>query len=200
ILTGDKYTLFLFFGLSCRACRAMAAEIAEFAAKYPNDLRVVIVSHGIPEDNLEKFGEVKANMILLQDSRELAMDVNAKWSPTAIMVRPDGIIASQTMVGDQAIRNLMQKFASSDIYQDNAYFAANNKKAERIKIGKPVPDMRLKTLDGGELIADAFKGKRTLAIFWSTSCPFCRELVPSMIRYDRERSPEDPQLVIFSEG
>ena len=200
ILSGDKYTLFLFFGLSCRACRAMAAEIAEFAAKYPNDLRVVIVSHGKSEENLEKFGDVKADAVLLQDSRDLAMEVNAKWTPTAIMVRPDGIIASQTMVGDQAIRNLMQKFAATDIHKDNVYFAANNKKADRIKIGKPVPEMRLKALDGGELTHEAFKGKRTLAIFWSTSCPFCRELVPSMVRYDRERLPEDPQLIIFSEG
>jgi thiol-disulfide isomerase/thioredoxin len=200
ILAAKKFVLYLFFGTSCRACRAMVPDIAEFAKKHSDELQIIIVSNGKGEDNLEKFGEAGASSILLQDSRELALSVNAKWTPTAIVVRPDGIIASQATVGDQAIRDLMQRFSESDLTKEHIHFVSKNGKATRTKIGESVPDLKIKAMEGQEINASTFKGKPTLAIFWSTSCPHCRELVPSMVRFDKERTEDDPQLILFSEG
>ncbi len=200
VLAAKKFVLYLFFGTSCRACRAMVNETAEFVQKHSGDLQVIIVSHGKGEDNIEKFGEANASAILLQDSRELALSVNAKWTPTAILVRPDGIIASQATVGDQAIRDLMRQFSEADLKQEHIHFVSKNGKADRTKIGEAVPELRLKALDGSEITAANFKGKSTLAIFWSTSCPHCRELIPSMVKFDRERTADDPRLILFSEG
>ncbi len=200
ILAKGKFVLYLFFGTSCRACRAMVPDIAQFAKNHSADLQIIVVSNGKGEDNLEKFGEVGASAILLQDSRELALSVNAKWTPTAIVVRPDGIIASQATVGDQAIRDLMRRFSESDLTNEHIHFAAKNGKATRIKIGEAVPELKIKAMDGQEISTSTFKGKRTLAIFWSTSCPHCRELVPSMVKFDKEKTNDDPQLILFSEG
>jgi len=200
ILAANKFVLYLFFGTSCRACRSMVPEIAEFAQRHSDNLQVVIVSNGKGLDNIEKFGEAGAASILLQDSRELALSVNAKWSPTAIIVRPDGIIASQTTVGEQAIRDLMRRFSEADLKQEHIHFISKNGKASRTKIGEKIPEFKITTIDGEEINAGTFTGKPTLAIFWSTSCPHCRELVPSMVRFDRERTEKDPRLILFSEG
>lgn len=200
VLASKKFVLYLFFGTSCRACRAMVPDIAEFAKKHSDHLQVIIVSHGKGDDNTEKFGEANAAAILLQDSRELALSVNAKWTPTAIIVRPDGIIASQATVGDQAIRDLMRRFSEADLQQEHIHFVGKNGKADRTKIGETVPEFKIKAMGGQEITSNTFKGKPTLAIFWSTSCPHCRELVPSMVKFDRERTADDPQLILFSEG
>ena len=42
-------------------------------------------------------------------------------------------------------------------------------------IGKPLPDIKLKTYEGKEVSLNEFHGKVVLINFWATWCPPCRE-------------------------
>lgn len=47
----------------------------------------------------------------------------------------------------------------------------------RVKIGMKVPDIHAKTIDKLEITLSEIKSKYTVILFWSYSCPHCRDLV-----------------------
>ena len=51
---------------------------------------------------------------------------------------------------------------------------------ERVKIGKKAPDIQSVTIDNAEFALSNIEKKYTLVLFWSYSCPHCRDLIDEL--------------------
>ncbi|MEJ7847588.1 MAG: MauE/DoxX family redox-associated membrane protein [Pyrinomonadaceae bacterium] len=199
ILAAAKPTLFLFVSPTCNPCGALMPEVAEWQSEMGHRVNFVIVSSGTLDANKKKFGDEIAERILIEEKRELVETVHAKWTPAAIFVTHDGIIASHTANGDSAIRNLVEKIRTEDLTREFVFFAEKTVTGKPPMIGKSIPEFSLNDLDGRTITKRDIVGKTTLAIFWSTDCPHCVRMMTEIQEWDKSKSPEDPQLIVFSE-
>jgi peroxiredoxin/uncharacterized membrane protein YphA (DoxX/SURF4 family) len=191
-----KPVLFFFVSPTCNPCRALLPEIETWQKELQDKMQFVYVSNGKPEDNLEKLGGEGFKQILLQKDRELAEAVKANWTPTALLVNTDGAIASHPAAGDAAIRALVEKIKTEN-FDDDLLFVTNGSPT---KIGERVPEFSLPDLHGREITADDFRGKKTLVAFWSTTCPFCVNMMEDLREWDAAKKPDEPDLIVFSTG
>ena len=51
---------------------------------------------------------------------------------------------------------------------------------ERVKIGKQAPDIHSNTIKNIEFTLSEIKSKKTLVLFWSYSCPHCRDMIKNL--------------------
>ncbi|MBC7901201.1 MAG: redoxin domain-containing protein, partial [Saprospiraceae bacterium] len=200
ILAERKPTFFVFVSPTCIPCGSLLPEVMEWQDEMREKLNFVIISTGSRDLNIKKFGEEIAGQVLLEDKRELAEKVQAKWTPTGVLVSSEGFIQSHPASGDTAIRRLADKIRHEDLTRDFLYFTETNVTGKPPLIGKSIPEFSLEDLDGRKWIKDDLIGKETLAIFWGTDCPHCVRMMPEIQEWDKSRSANDPNLIVFSEG
>jgi thiol-disulfide isomerase/thioredoxin len=195
LLTSVKPILFFFVSPTCGPCTAILPEIEEWQNELRDKVEFVFISSGTPEANAEKFGG-GFKRILLQKETEVSALFNAKWTPTAVFVNSDGIIASHLAVGDDGIRDLMKRVKVENFEKEDIFITNSSK----VKIGEEIPEFSLKDIQGREITAQDFRGKKTLVTFWSTTCPHCDDMVEELKEWDRQKGMDAPNLVVFSEG
>ncbi|MBA2379070.1 MAG: redoxin domain-containing protein, partial [Blastocatellia bacterium] len=198
LLSRGKGMLFLFVSPDCGPCRELAPSVAQWREELADKLSVIVVSRGAVADNIEKFGNAAATYLLVQKKRELADDVMAKWTPTAIYVDADGDIASHPAVGDEAIRALVTDISGADLDKEFVFFANSNGHRKPLKIGEKVPEFALEALGEGQLTDEHLTEKRTMIISWSLSCSHCRAMVDEIREWETTRAPSDPEVLILS--
>jgi len=196
LLGKAKPVLFFFVSPTCIPCKALLPEIESWQKELQDKIQFVYASNGKPEENLEKLGGTGFKQILLQKDRELAEAVKAHWTPTALLVNTDGAIASHPAAGDAAIRALVEKIKTEN-FEDDLLFVTNGSPT---KIGERIPEFSLPDLQGREITADDFRGKKTLVAFWSTTCPFCVNMMDDLREWDAARTTDEPDLIVFSTG
>ena len=200
LLAERKPLLFFFVGPTCLPCRALMPEIAEWHDEIGSKFHFVIVTSGTAEDNLAKLDLPLGIDVLFQKDRELAEAVNSKWTPTAMFVRADGRVASRLAAGDAAIRDLISRLKAIDPADKLAHVNNGHNGHGKLRIGKPVDGVETSDLNGRLLTSADFIGKKTLAVFWSRTCPHCVTMMEDLQRWDREKGPDEPNLIVFSEG
>ena len=200
-LANRKPAVFFFVSPTCEPCRALLPDMESWEAELGDRLNFVFISGGTAEANREKFGGVFADDIVLQEKREIADAVRARWTPTAVFVRPDGTIGSHLAAGDAAIRELIDKLRTEDLTRSDIYFVPESTNGSRKpKIGEALPDFSLRDIDGNEITAEDIRGRRTLAVFWSLTCPHCSAMMSDLKAWNDARGDSDPRLLVFSEG
>lgn len=193
-------SLFFFVSPTCEPCKALVPEMERWDAELGDRVNIVLVSSGTRDENKAKFS-VFSDDVILQEDRELAESVYARWTPTAILVRADGTIGSQPAVGDIAIRNLVDKVRSEKSASGNFFVATQNGNGSRAPlIGKAIPEFSLPDANGKTVDSEHLIGRRTLAVFWSPTCPHCTAMMNELKQWDASRGESDPQLVVFSDG
>lgn len=195
LLGTAKPTLFFFVSPTCNPCKALLPEIETWRTELENRLQIVFISSGTAEENLEKFGGAGFRQILLQNDRELAEATGAKWTPTALLVNADGVIASSPAVGDSAIRELIGKIKAKSA--DEPMFITNGTPT---KIGESAPEFALSDIRGKEITENYLRGKQTLVAFWSTTCPYCVGMLDELREWNATRGTDDPELFLLSSG
>jgi len=191
-----KPLLFFFVSPTCAPCQALLPEFEEWQKLLKDQVEFVFISSGKADDNAKKFGGDSFKTILLQKDKEVASLFHAKWTPTAIFVNTDGLIASHLAVGDEGIRSLVEKISAID-FEKRTVFIANGSEA---KIGADIPDFSMKDVFGKEITSKDLMGKKTLVTFWSTTCPHCIAMVRDLQEWDREKGMDEPNLLVFSQG
>jgi thiol-disulfide isomerase/thioredoxin/uncharacterized membrane protein YphA (DoxX/SURF4 family) len=68
------------------------------------------------------------------------------------------------------------------------------------KKGDAVPALRLPDLDGATVDLASLRGRRTLVLFWSTTCGFCQQMLEDVKKWERARPANAPELLIISSG
>jgi peroxiredoxin/uncharacterized membrane protein YphA (DoxX/SURF4 family) len=203
LMAEAKPILFFFIGPNCVPCQSLLPEIEAWRGDIGDRVKFVFISTGTPEGNIEKFGGNSGiGTILLQKEREVAEFVYARWTPTALFVGSDGLIASRPAVGDNAIRDLVEKIKKENLDAEFVFIANGNGGApDRVpRIGEEIPEFSLNDLEGREISAGNLRGKKTLVTFWSTTCPHCANMMEELKAWEKERSPADPELLVFSDG
>jgi peroxiredoxin/uncharacterized membrane protein YphA (DoxX/SURF4 family) len=195
LLSEGKSTLFFYVSPTCAPCEAILPEIEAWQSELKDKVNFVLLSSGNAEENVEKFG-VNTARILLQNYREVAEKFNMRWTPTAVLVNSNGRIASHLAVGDQLIRDLIEKIKADNSASDSLYITNGNGS----KIGKNVPEFSLADLDGKRVGAEDFKGRQTLVTFWSLTCPHCKNMMDELKNWEKTKDAGEPNLIVFSDG
>lgn len=197
LLASAKPVLFFFVGPTCHPCELLLPEIKEWEPELKDRVTIVFVSSGQADENRKKFGSDRT--VLLDKDRKFALSVNAKWTPTALLAGTDGNIASHLAAGDTAIRRLVEKIMHEDLEKEWLFFTGINGHG-RPMIGQKVPEFSLTDINGRTITEAFFRGKKTLAYFSSPSCGHCKDILPVLRDWERAKSEDQPQLIVFSEG
>ena len=197
---GGRPSVVIFVSPTCEPCKALLPEFERWEAEMGDRVNFVLFSSGTEAENNGKFGTF-AEDVILQKKREVAELVYAKWTPTAIFIRADGTIGSHPAAGDIAIRKLIDQIRAENIQANDVYFGGENRVTGKApKIGTAIPEFRLDDIRGNSVGPDSFLGKRTLAVFWSPTCPHCNAMMDDLRAWDKTRTESDPNLIVFSDG
>jgi peroxiredoxin/uncharacterized membrane protein YphA (DoxX/SURF4 family) len=191
--------LFIFVGPTCGPCKTMLDEFAEWKREFEGKINFVFVSKDSAADNIERFGEVLTQGMLLQKNMELAWELFIKWTPAALLVSADGNIVSHPAVGDTAIRDLVAKLRIED-YSKPGFYVKNSQKRGRVKVGEAVPDFSVTDLTGTEVTKKFFSERSTLTFFLSTTCGHCGEVFDEIKKWENSPERNGTSALIFAEG
>lgn len=199
-LTTEGLPVLLFFvSPTCSPCKALMPRFEEWADEFSGKVKVVFVSLGSSSENIEKFGEIITGSFLLGKDREFHDLLNAKWTPSALLVAANNKVASHVAAGDTAIIELVEKIRSKDLNDEFAHFTGNGNHS-RVEIGGQVPEFSINSIDGRVVKSTDFNGKPTLITFWSPTCPHCIRMADDLKNWDGAKGADEPNLVVFSDG
>ncbi len=200
----SRPTLLIFVSTTCGPCQALLPRIDEWADDLRDKLDITFVSSGTVDENIEKFGSAGHRSIMLQEEREFADLVSARWTPSALLVSSDGRIASHIAAGDSSITELITRIKANGLEHDFDFFELSNGNPDasqaRVAIGESIPDFSVTAIDGQDISAADFRGRQTLVTFWSPTCPHCVNMIDQIKDWETIKSLDEPALIVFSDG
>jgi peroxiredoxin len=102
-----KPVVLIFSDPGCGPCTALLPEIGRWQREQTTKLVIALISRGTVQANRPKATEYGMTHVLLQQDREVAELYQVYGTPSAVLVRPDGIIGSPLAQGADAIRALV---------------------------------------------------------------------------------------------
>ncbi|QQS42481.1 MAG: redoxin domain-containing protein [Acidobacteriota bacterium] len=198
LVAPGKPALLIFVSATCHPCEALIPEINSWIEEFGASLEVLLISSGEFANNVKKFGEANSDRIFIREGDSALEALGPLWTPTAVLIDPNGRIASRNAAGDSAIQKLVEGIREKGV--DEKYLFVADVDSEAILIGEQVPQFSLRDLDGNEFTSEDLKGRNTVAAFWSTSCPFCTKMLGDLKDWNGGRNASGPELVLFSAG
>lgn len=189
LLALGKPTLLIFSDPGCGPCTALMPDIAHWQAEYANSVTVVPVSRGDIKSNKEKTKEFGVKTILLQKDREVVQAYQCAGTPGAVVIRPDGTVGSPVAPGAEAIKAQVARIIGRPTLVSPAAI-----------VGEPVPPIKLPNLAGKTISLADFRGSATALLFWNPNCGFCAQMLDDLKAWERERSKDEPKLLVVSTG
>ena len=108
--TGNPVML-IFSDPGCGQCDTLLPDMASWQRDYISRLTVALISRGTAEMNRAPSKEHGLTNVLLQHDHEVAESFRSNRTPSAVLIGPDGSIASPLAAGADAIRNLIAQTA-----------------------------------------------------------------------------------------
>jgi peroxiredoxin/uncharacterized membrane protein YphA (DoxX/SURF4 family) len=195
LLKPAKTTLFFFVSPTCNPCGALLPEIEGWQEEFKDKLNFVFISSGKASDNTDKLGGNTFKQILLQEDREVAELFKAQWTPTVVLVSPDGRIASHLAAGDSDIRKIFEKLRENT--EAEMIFYANG---DTNKLGQDLPEFEIADVLGNTVSTKDLVGKPTLITYWSTGCGWCQRMLDELRDWDKTKGKDEPNLLVVSSG
>jgi peroxiredoxin len=219
-----KPVMLLFTDVDCGPCNALLPEIGHWQAEHAAKVTVVVVSRGDPGDNRTKASEHGLTSVLLQQDWEVSEAYQVDGTPSAVLVSPDGTIASPVAGGAEAIRALVadavgapapelpmhQPAAQGEPCPNcgkvHAANTGNGQAAEQqavpagLNIGEPAPPVRLRDLKNKKVNLASFRGEKTLVLFWNPGCGFCQQMLDDLKDWEANPPEGAPKLLFVSTG
>jgi peroxiredoxin len=176
--------LLLFTSPQCDSCQALLPDVAIWQVEHAGRLTVAVASPGAPDDVRAEAEELHLDHVLVDEGAELFKAFEADVTPSAVLVAPDGAIASRVASGPDAIEAMV-----ADVLD-----------APGIPIGAPVPALELPSLQGQRVSLTDLRGRDTLLLFWDPDCGHCRAMHDDLLAWERTANGSAPQLVVVSSG
>ncbi|MBC8031836.1 MAG: thioredoxin fold domain-containing protein [Pyrinomonadaceae bacterium] len=107
LLAPGKPLLLIFTSPTCGPCVWLFQEIKDWQHAHSEELTIGLISKGTIKDNFVNVARNSLGEVLLQKEREVAVQYNARVTPTAVVVNTSGRIASPLAAGADQIRNLL---------------------------------------------------------------------------------------------
>jgi peroxiredoxin/uncharacterized membrane protein YphA (DoxX/SURF4 family) len=209
---GEKPVMLLFTDPDCAPCTAMLPEIRRWQKEYDGELTISLVSRGTLEANRARSTEHGLRGLLLQGDWEVSEAYGVDYTPSAVLVRPDGTIGSPLLEGADSISAFVEYMERDlepshhgaqtgpsphpGVQEDDAARAA----AEVPGIGEPAPRFELPDLNGASVALRYFEGEKVIVIFWDPECGYCQEMLSDVKAWEDSPSEEAPRLLMVSTG
>ena len=214
--SSDKPVMMLFTDPGCGPCNAILPEVGRWQQEHAQKLTLALISRGEVEENKTKAQEHGLSNVLLQKDWEVSESYEVGGTPSAVLIAPDGKVASPVAGGAEGIRGLLS-YAVGERAQlrmqphqhqtegqpcpncGKVHAAAPTVEAAQ-KVGEEAPQVKLPDLEGKTVELADFRGEEALVLFWNPGCGFCQQMLPDLKEWEAT-SPEDaPRLVVVSAG
>ena len=208
LLGNGKFVLLLFAGPSCWGCKVLLPAVRVWQQEYADLVTVAVLSTGSLEETQAKMARFEIDKLLLDKGSGVTDDYQAKWTPAAVLVSPDGKIASHLSYGDTTIREWLRNLISSGEVQPAG---SNGKRANGHipqvainysvrRIGEPAPKFWLKDLYGKAVDIEDLQGSPTLLLFWHPDCGICKTMIDDLKSWEAHPPQGAPKLVFIACG
>jgi peroxiredoxin len=212
-LSGNPVML-LFTDPGCGPCTAMLPEIGRWQQEYPDRLAISLISRGEVEENRAKAQEHGLTNVLLQEDWEVSQAYRVAGTPSAVLLTPEGTIATPVVGGAESIRTLVAQATDGrtelPIHQLTAqgepcadcgkvHAAAPSVPAAQ-KVGEEAPEVKLPDLEGNTVELADFGDQQTLVLFWNPECGFCQQMLPDVREWEKQMPEDAPGLLFVSAG
>jgi peroxiredoxin len=107
LLEQGKPLLLVFTNPTCGPCVTLFQEIKEWQDAHSEQLTIALLSFGTIKENFVNVARNGLGQVLLQKQREVAEQYGANLTPSAVVVNPNGRIASELAAGAEEIRALL---------------------------------------------------------------------------------------------
>ena len=203
-----KPVLLVFSEAGCGPCNALMPDLASWQHDYANKLTVAVVTAGASDMNRAKAAEHDLVNVLLQVDREVATAYRFAGTPGAVLVDVRGRVAAPLVSGGPAISGLVERIIAGvpvalgrhEELHRHAHGHSHDPTPEPLAVGSPAPTIALPALGGGDGALSEFAGHRVVVLFWSPRCGFCRDLLPRLLAWERDRQADSPELLVVSSG
>jgi peroxiredoxin len=209
-----KPILLIFSDPDCRPCNALLPEIGVWQRDHSPDLMISIISRGSLDANRAKSSEHGLFNVLVQEDREVGEAYGADGTPSAVIVDPDGMVATPLAEGPERIRALVGRVvsgaaqpssaapapstASRDGHADTALVAPPAPAGP--KVGERTPALRLHDLGGRKVDFRRLRGRKTLVLLWDPQCGFCQQMLEDLKAWEAAPPIGAPKLLVVSTG
>src|ERR671921_515123 len=212
--SSEKPVMLLFTDPNCGPCTAMLPEIGRWQQEYPDRLVTSLISRGEVEENRTKASEHGLTNVLLQEDWEVSQAYRVAGTPSAVLLTPEGAIATAVVSGAESIRTLVAEATDGrtelPLHQPTAqgepcpdcgkvHAPAPTMPAAQ-QIGEPAPELKLPDLQGRTVELKDFRGQETLVLFWNPGCGFCQQMLPEIKQWEENRPEGAPNLLFVSAG
>jgi len=185
-------TLLLFWNPGCGFCKRMLPDLKAWEENPPEGApKLLVVSTGEIEQN--RLMELKSTVVLDQGFAT-GRAFGATGTPSAVLIDPDGKIASPIARGAPAVLALANGNMRSPAAQSNGATAL------KPDIGDPAPTVKLLDLAGEPVDLAAFRGTPTLVLFWSPGCGHCKRILDEIKTLEANPPEGAPKLFVVSSG
>jgi thiol-disulfide isomerase/thioredoxin len=198
-----KPVMLLFTDPNCGPCNALLPEIGRWQEEHSEKLSIALISRGTSEENKAKTSEHGVSGVLLQKDWEVSESYEVRGTPSALVVRPDGLIGSGVAGGSEVIQDLVRQVveAPTRVPLLPAAPAPAGAMPAALNIGEPAPEIKLEDLSGKEInLKEDFKGEETLVVFWNPGCGFCQQMLPDLKEWEANPPEGAPKLLLVSAG
>src|SRR5262249_14269859 len=210
LLAHRKPVLLIFVSPNCVPCESVLQSVETWERDYRKDLTIALLAKGAPNENNERMARYSASHLLLQAGFDVAEEYEAKWTPAAVLIGPNGRMASRVSFGYEQIDELVTRSSHGLEAPALARSQTNESGNEPqiivgtpqslVNVGQPVRDFSLQDVDGNLVSSKDLLGRDTLLLFWDPGCPFCRSMEEDIRLWEQNPPRRAPRLVFISSG
>lgn len=108
--------MLLFTDPNCGPCQRLLPDVGLWQSEYGDELTIALLSRGTVDENLAKTSEHGIRNVILQNDREVREAYRVAGTPSAVIIRYDGTIGSETAAGAEAITILATQALTQAIH------------------------------------------------------------------------------------
>ncbi|MES1247824.1 MAG: MauE/DoxX family redox-associated membrane protein [Actinomycetota bacterium] len=177
--------LLVFTNPHCGPCKLLLPRAAVWQREHADALTVAFAV-AAPADVVEAEAEAfELAHAIVDTGLEIYEAYEANGTPSAVLVAPDGTIASRLAAGPDWIEQLVGDALTPE---------------PGVPVGRPLPDIALVSLAGDRVALSDLRGRESLLLFWNPDCGYCRALHPDVLEWERRASGDGQRLVVVSSG
>lgn len=193
LLEPGRPLLLLFTSPTCGPCGALMTTVSEWQREHAEELTIALVSDG-DEDAIRAEAEQHAlAQVLIDEKLAVYGHYEANGTPSAVLVSPDGEIASWVASGTDWIERLVDRAVAEPAEEGEAF-------DEGLPVGEHVPDLALHDLEGRRVELAELRGADLALLFWNPDCGYCRSMHDDVLAWEADPPAGAPALVVVSSG
>ena len=199
MLSAGKPVLLVFTDPDCGPCTALLPHVAAWQRDLEKLDHRRTHLRGSVDDNRAKAAEHGASRVFIESGDEVSSLYEAQVTPSAVLVDPDGMIASPRVAGEPDIRSLFESTVAA-AGRLNVVDGGSRPRPTETRIGEHAPDVDLIELSGEAVSLTASIEAATMLLFWNPDCGFCARALEDLRALERDRPGDAPRLLIVLRG